>query len=236
MADLPLATTVLSVLASLPAGRAVGALGDALPDRLWPAGQGWRGRPRPAVTAGTALVAAWSAAALPDVLVPVACLLGWALLLAALVDIRCRLLPDRVVLPLIPLGLAVAAWEAPADGRLAVLGGHGAAAALGYASFAGLAAGYRRLRGRDGLGLGDAKLLAAAGAWVGVEGLSSVVLLAALAALAVAAVLALVRRQALAAGTSVAFGPYLAGALWVVWLHGPLSGAFLDPALIVSAL
>lgn len=217
----PLVTAILCVLAALPAGRLVGALADALPDRSWPDGVGWNGRPRPAVTAAAALISAWAAAVLPGELVPAGCLLGWALLLAALVDIRCRLLPDVVVLPLIPLGLTVAAWEAPTGSLPTVLGDHVLAALIGYALFAGLAAGYRRLRGRDGLGLGDAKLLAAAGAWVGPGGLSTVVLLAALGGLAVAAALALVRRQALSGAASVAFGPYLAGAFWVVWLHGP---------------
>lgn len=214
-------TAILCVLAALPAGRLVGGLAEALPDRLWPEGLGLDGRPRPAVTAAAALAAAWAAAVLPGELVPAACLLGWALLLAALVDIRCRLLPDIVVLPLIPLGLVVAAWEAPTGSLAAVLGAHALAALAGYALFAGLAAGYRRLRGRDGLGLGDAKLLAAAGAWVGPDGMSTVVLLAALGGLAVAAALALVRRRALSGGAAVAFGPYLAGAFWVVWLHGP---------------
>ena len=210
---------VLCVLVALPAGRAVGSLALLLPDRLWPDRADWL-RPRPAVTAATAAIAAWAGLVLPGDLVPVGCLLGWALLLAALVDARCRLLPDIVVLPLIPVGLAVALWEAPAGGGMDALTGHALAAAIGYALFAGLAAAYRWLRGRDGLGGGDAKLLAAAGAWVGPAGLSPVILLAALGGLAVAAVLALVRRQPLSGATSVAFGPYLAAALWLVWLHG----------------
>ena len=73
---------------------------------------------------------------------------------------------------------------------------------------------YRRLRGRDGLGLGDAKLLAAAGAWLGLASLPWVVLAAALLGL----VLALLRAGPLRAETAVPFGPPLALAFWVMFL------------------
>ncbi len=218
-ADLPfLAAASACVLAALPIGRVIGALAEALPDQAWPEGEGWRGRPRPWATAGAAAVAAMAAVALPWPLLPVGCLFGWALLLASLVDARRRLLPDVVLLPLIPLGLTVTAWESPAGGLADALTNHAAAAALGYALFAGLAAGYRHLRGRDGLGLGDAKLLAVAGSWLGMEGLPNVVLLAALSALGVTVALTAARRDRLSGGASIAFGPYLAAALWLLWL------------------
>ncbi len=69
---------------------------------------------------------------------------------------------------------------------------------------------YRQLRGRDGLGLGDAKLLAAAGAWLGVESLPWLLLIAALLGLA----MALVRAGPLRAETAVPFGPPLALSFW----------------------
>jgi leader peptidase (prepilin peptidase) / N-methyltransferase len=219
VADLPfLLVASVCALAALPVGRVIGAMAEALPDRLWPEDEDWRGRPRPWATVGAAAAAAMAVAALPWPLLPVGCLFGWALLLASLVDARRRLLPDLVLLPLIPFGLMVTAWEAPTGGLTAALTNHAAAAALGYALFAGLAAGYRRLRGRDGLGLGDAKLLAVAGAWLGVDGLPNVVLLAALSALAVTVALAAARRNRLSGGASIAFGPYLAAALWLLWL------------------
>ena len=95
-----------------------------------------------------------------------AVLLGWA----AWIDLKRMILPDWITLPLIPAGLALA-WvqEQPLLDR--VIG-----AVAGYAVFAGIAWIYRRWRGRDGLGLGDAKLLAAAGAWTGWPSLPSVVL------------------------------------------------------------
>jgi leader peptidase (prepilin peptidase)/N-methyltransferase len=81
---------------------------------------------------------------------------------------------------------------------------------------------YRRLRGRDGLGLGDAKLLAAAGAWVGAGGLPSVLAGAAIAALAAAGGMMLAGRR-LDRHTALPFGPFLAAATWLVWLFGPIA-------------
>ena len=75
--------------------------------------------------------------------------------------------------------------------------------------------------GREGLGLGDAKLFAAAGAWVSWAGLPSVLLLAAAGALAGHLLAARLTGQRLE-GREFPFGPYLAAALWLVWLYGPL--------------
>ncbi len=66
------------------------------------------------------------------------------------------------------------------------------------------------MRGRVGLGLGDAKLLAAGGAWLGVALLPDVLLVSALAGLC----WAVGRRR-----SRIAFGPFLAGGIWVVWLY-----------------
>jgi leader peptidase (prepilin peptidase)/N-methyltransferase len=92
---------------------------------------------------------------------------------------------------------------------------------LAYLSFQGLALAYRRLRGRDGLGGGDAKLIAAAGAWCGLEALPFVVLGSAVAGLLAALVLALAGRG-VTSRTQIAFGPCIAVAFWLAWLHGGL--------------
>ena len=136
------------------------------------------------------------------------CLLGWVLLALACIDWRCLRLPDPLTLPLLLLGLAACAWLDPED-----LGGHAAGAVAGYAGFRLVSLCYRRLRGRDGLGAGDAKLLAAGGAWLGIAALPMLVLLAALATLAAALIGG--RRRADAA---VPFGPGLAAAIWGMWL------------------
>jgi leader peptidase (prepilin peptidase)/N-methyltransferase len=142
-----------------------------------------------------------------------ACLLGWTLLTAAWIDARTMILPDILTLPLLAVGLVVAAIAAPD----AVMD-RAAAAGLGYLLLFATARAYRRLRGRAGLGLGDAKLLAALGAWVGLSDLPAVLVLACCLGLVAAGVLALSGRQ-VTATTAIPFGPFLSAAGWVWWLY-----------------
>jgi leader peptidase (prepilin peptidase)/N-methyltransferase len=140
-----------------------------------------------------------------------AALLGWWLLALALIDLEAWLLPDAMTLPLIAAGLVASALElTPARSFQNAMAG----AVAGYAALAGLGYLYRRLRGHEGLGLGDAKLLAAAGAWLGTVSLPWVVLTAALLGLA----LALARARPLRAKTAVPFGPPIALAFWGMFL------------------
>ncbi|PKU22598.1 prepilin peptidase [Telmatospirillum siberiense] len=154
---------------------------------------------------------------IPDVKFWLACGFGTSLLALSWIDIRHLILPDALTLPLVAAGLAWCAWTTPG-----LLPAHAAGAAAGYISFRLVASAYRHFRHRDGLGEGDAKLAAAAGAWVAWEGLPSVILLAAIAGLLVIAVIALVRRR-LDPRMPIPFGPCLALGLWMTWLHGPLS-------------
>ncbi len=146
------------------------------------------------------------------------CLLGWGLLAAAWIDAETFWLPDAIVLPLVPLGL-LATWLLDRDAVV----DHAAAAILAWAALRGLAWGYARLRGRDGLGEGDAKLLAVGGAWLGLEALPWVLMVAALAGLAVAGVMRL-RGRAMDAATAVPFGPPLAAAIWTFFLFRQFYG------------
>lgn len=134
--------------------------------------------------------------------------LGWTLLALGLIDWRHLWLPDVLTLPLSAAGIAAIAWLAPS-----LLSDHIVAAAAGWLVFAAIAWAYRRLRGREGLGGGDAKLLAAGGAWLGTAALPSVVLFAALAAL----LWAVVTRRLDPAGR-LPFGSFLALAIWLCWL------------------
>jgi leader peptidase (prepilin peptidase)/N-methyltransferase len=142
--------------------------------------------------------------------------LGWTLLTLAAIDWREFMLPDIITLPLIPTGLVVAGAIDPG-----LLLGHALGAAAGFASLAAIASVYHRARGREGLGLGDAKLLAGAGAWLGWQGLPSVVLLAAVSGLVLALATALGGGK-LSWTSRIAFGPHLALAFWLVWLYGPV--------------
>jgi leader peptidase (prepilin peptidase)/N-methyltransferase len=144
-------------------------------------------------------------------------LLGWTLLCLAAIDARHFLLPDALTVPLVPAGLAVALLTDPDRLTADIYGG-----ALGFLVFASLRGAYRWARGREGLGLGDVKLLAAAGCWVGWDGLPSVVLIAAVSGLAVAALQGL-RGVSFSASTRIPFGVYLCFGFWLVWLYGPLA-------------
>ena len=143
------------------------------------------------------------------------CGLGWALLAMSWIDWRHMILPDVLTLPLVLAGLALSVWLDPDN-----IYAHAIGAALGYLLFMGVAWVYRALRGRDGLGEGDAKLLAASGAWVTWQGLAQIMLIAALIGLCLAAARMLAGRK-VEAQTAIPFGPCLAFATWLVWLYGP---------------
>jgi leader peptidase (prepilin peptidase)/N-methyltransferase len=140
------------------------------------------------------------------------CLLGWALLALGWIDLRHLILPDAITLPLIVGGLAETWWLEPE----AILD-HALGAAGGYLFFRTVALAYRALRRREGLGAGDAKLLAAAGAWLGWAALPAVVIVAAFVGLAGAAAAAL-RGAPLHGTIRLPFGAPLALALWIVRL------------------
>jgi leader peptidase (prepilin peptidase)/N-methyltransferase len=168
------------------------------------------------------LVALWAVAvdgadAGPD------CVLGWALLALAWIDAEHMILPDVLTLPLLAFGLLLALVEAPD-----LVGDRLIGAAVGWLSFTAVSSCYRWLRQRDGLGGGDARLLSAAGAWLGWEALPSVVLLAAISALAGIGLVTVLRRGRQSGGYVLTdpqpFGPWLALAIWVVRLYGPPLG------------
>jgi leader peptidase (prepilin peptidase)/N-methyltransferase len=142
------------------------------------------------------------------------CVLGWALLTLSWIDAEHLRLPDALTLPLLLCGLIVAFLLQP--DRLVA---HASGAIAGYLAFQALALGYRRLRGYEGLGAGDAKLLAAAGAWVGIAALPITVLIAACAGLVYAAG-RYVSGAAVTRLTELPFGPWLAFGMWLVRLYG----------------
>jgi len=180
-----------------------------------------KGRPgiRRIVALGVAgaAVGGWSALALPSA-VPtlLTALLGWQLLLLAVVDGENFWLPDILTWPLIISG-AVAAITLPE--RSVTDAGVGAAA--GFALLWLLAFVYRKTRGRQGLGGGDPFMLAGAGAWVGWIGLPSVLLWAALGGLSLVGGRAITGRK-VSGNDRLPFGVFLAIGLWLTWLLGPI--------------
>ena len=158
----------------------------------------------------------WAAAVLSGWLLWVSLALGGVLLALSVIDIHRQLLMNSLTLPLIPGGLAVAYGVDPN-----ALTGHVIGAVAGFACLVALNWAYQRIRGREGLGFGDCKLLAGAGAWVALPGLPSVVLIAASSALAVILFRSLTGHK-VRLEERMPFGPYLCLGTWIVWLHGPL--------------
>jgi prepilin signal peptidase PulO-like enzyme (type II secretory pathway) len=134
--------------------------------------------------------------------------LSLALAVLAWVDWRTLRLPNAITLPLIGVGILYVGWW---SGEIwaSVIG-----AAVGYSVFVAIELLYRRVRGRAGLGRGDAKLLAAGGAWCGWSGLPFIVLVASGAALL--AVFVLRERVEREAGR-IAFGPFLAFGIGIIY-------------------
>ena len=133
------------------------------------------------------------------------------LLTASLIDIHTRRLPDWLTLSLLALGLA-ATFFLDSPGLLL----HILAAALGFLAFYAIATLYYQHRGQHGLGLGDAKLLAAAGAWLGPLYLAPVVFLGALLALGFVVVLRALGRT-VSWKMTLPFGPFLSVGFFVCW-------------------
>jgi leader peptidase (prepilin peptidase)/N-methyltransferase len=145
----------------------------------------------------------------PAASVPALLLAGWTLGLLAVVDILAFRLPDILTAPLGLAGLVLAPRMLGDPLRDHLIG-----AAAGYLVLAGIAFAYARLRGREGLGLGDAKLLAVAGAWLGWRALPIVVVIASAGGLAWAGV-RLLRQGRAGLSEPIAFGAPLCAAIWV---------------------
>jgi leader peptidase (prepilin peptidase) / N-methyltransferase len=165
----------------------------------------------PGVEIACTLTGAVAALALPAPLSLFAAALGWVLLTLALIDLRHLEVPDALSLPLIPAGLAATWWIEPQ----AILV-HAAAAAAGAVTIWLLGEAFRRLRGRAGIGGGDVRLFAVAGAWVGLAPLPAVLFLSGIFGLIAATFL--VHRGWVAWGDRIPFVPALSAALWVVFL------------------
>ncbi|MFN3930933.1 MAG: prepilin peptidase [Brevundimonas sp.] len=158
-------------------------------------------------------------AALTQPTVPAAALtalLGWQLLLLAVVDGEHFWLPDVLTLPLLATGVAAAGLLGQTTLIDSLVG-----AAVGFAGLWSLAWLYRLVRAREGLGGGDPFLLAAGGAWVGWIGLPSVLLWASAAGLSLVAARRLTGR-AVSGSDRLPFGVFLGIGIALTWLLGPL--------------
>ncbi len=171
------------------------------------------------IECGAGAIGVWAALAGWDggwPMIGATALLGWLLLLIALIDAENFWLPDKLTGPLIVTGLIASAvlvqgWPVPQI----------AGAVIGFVLLWGLAALYTRVRGRDGLGGGDPILFAGAGAWVGWTGLPTVLLWACAVGFSIVLTLLITRRK-VEATDRLPFGTFLAIGIWLTWLYGPL--------------
>jgi len=141
-------------------------------------------------------------------------LLIFVLLYLAYIDWRTFRLPNVITLPLIFLGLA---FNYISDLRFATPSSAIFGAILGYGSLWALNTAYRLLKNRNGIGMGDAKLLAALGAWLGWGTLPSILLISSLAGLAGGFIWLKWNRHKLM--QAFPFGPFLAiaGIIELLW-------------------
>jgi leader peptidase (prepilin peptidase)/N-methyltransferase len=147
----------------------------------------------------------------------VACLLGWTMLAIGVSDARQFIVPDVLSLPAIPAGLVATRLLGDSETASSAVLEHTVAAALGAAALYAIRQIYYYWRQRDGLGLGDVKLAAAAGAWTGLEGLSHVLLLACALAIGYVVLIHVRNLGAIKGSAAVPFGVFLGPAIWLVW-------------------
>ena len=149
-----------------------------------------------------------------------ALVLTWFLIALTFIDLDHQLLPDSLTLPLLWVGLTLSLWGSvgapepiPVDLRSSVLG-----AIAGYLSLWSVYHLFRLITGKEGMGYGDFKLLAALGAWMGPKMLVPIVIVAAVVG-AVVGVITL-KKQGASTSTPIAFGPFLAMAGWLMLMFG----------------
>ena len=128
----------------------------------------------------------------------------WFLIALAVIDLDTGFLPDALTLPLIVLGIIVSAAGFFVPLNDALIG-----AVIGYLSFWLIGTAFKKIRSIEGLGQGDAKLLAAIGAWLGWQAIAPTVLAAALIGLAGVLTMRVAGKD-ITGATPIAFGPALA--------------------------
>ncbi len=164
-----------------------------------------------ALTGAAAVLLAPPALALP------AMLLGWQLLLLALIDARHLWLPRPLIALLAASGAGFTLLRAWQEASPAPLLAAGAGCAIGFVMLWSVARGYRLVRGREGMGGGDPPLLGALGLWLGPMGTIGTVIGASLLGLAAALAMLLARRP-VAGDTALPLGTLMAAAGWMIFL------------------
>jgi len=153
-----------------------------------------------------------------------ALLLTWALIALSFIDFDTQLLPDDITLPLLWLGLLFnlpGVFTTLSDAVVGAVAGYGLLWAVYHV--------FRLLTGKEGMGYGDFKLLAALGAWLGWQALPSIILLSSVAGAIVG--LSLIALRGHGRDVPIPFGPYLAMGGWLALMWGAqINSAYLRAA------
>ena len=184
----------------------------------------------PLVELFTALLAAYAAWHFsPGWEALMAIVLTFCLIAITMIDADTQLIPDAIVLPLLWLGLLMSVFHpvtgaqtlfiSPSD---AIIG-----AVAGYLTLWSVFWLFKLVTGKDGMGYGDFKLLAALGAWLGWQQLPMIILLSAVVGAVIN--IAMIVGRGKDKSIPIPFGPYLAGAGWITMIWGePIKNAYLD--------
>ncbi|MDH5484014.1 MAG: A24 family peptidase [Gammaproteobacteria bacterium] len=140
-------------------------------------------------------------------------ILTWALIALTMIDFHKQLLPDNITLPLLWLGILVNMFGLFIDLQSSIIG-----AMAGYMILWLVFHSFRLVTGKEGMGYGDFKLLAALGAWMGWEMLPLIIILSSLVGATIGIAMIIFTRHD--KNIPIPFGPYLAIAGWIALLWG----------------
>ena len=142
-----------------------------------------------------------------------ALLFAWTMIPLCMIDYDCQLLPDSITLPLLWSGLTLSLWGVFVDSHSSIVG-----AIAGYLSLWLVFQLFGIATGKEGMGFGDFKLLAAIGAWTGWQALPVVILFSSVVGAVTGILLILLKGHD--RSQPLPFGPFLAIAGWITLLWG----------------
>ena len=158
-----------------------------------------------------------------------AIVLTLALVAISMIDADTQLIPDSIVLPLLWVGLVMSLFHPMANSQTLFISPKAAivGAVAGYLSLWTVYQLFKLVTGKEGMGYGDFKLLAALGAWLGWQQLPQIILMSAVVGAAVGISLMVFRKHE--RSVPIPFGPYLAAAGWITMLWGEqIKNTYLD--------
>jgi leader peptidase (prepilin peptidase)/N-methyltransferase len=142
-------------------------------------------------------------------------ILTWVLIVLFFIDLKKQILPDIITLTTLWLGLLISLFYLFVTPYQAILG-----AIIGYSLLWITGTVYKLIRKKDGMGHGDYKMLAMLGAWLGVEMVLNILLLAIGLGLIISIFLLIIKK--ISAKNPIPFGPFIAVAAWISLFTGPV--------------